>query len=112
MDLPRLGVRFFRTISGTEPVRDWLRSLSAAERKAIGDEIRAVQFGWPIGMPLVRKIEAGLWEVRVGMPSGIARVFFSIHDQGAVLLHGFVKKSQKTPATDLAIARRRKRLFS
>jgi hypothetical protein len=59
MGLPKLTVRFFRTTQGNEPVREWLKNLPLAERKSVGDEIRAVQFGWPIGMPLVRKLKAG-----------------------------------------------------
>jgi phage-related protein len=89
-------------------VRDWLKSLPAEERKAIGDEIRTVQFGWPIGMPLVRKLETGLWEVRVNLSNRIGRVLFTVVDQQAVLLHGFIKKSQRTPARELAVARQRK----
>ncbi len=69
---PKLPVKFFRTSEGREVVREWLRALPAQERKAIGDDIRTVQFGWPVGMPLVRKIEAGLWEVRVDLPGGKA----------------------------------------
>lgn len=90
-------------------MRDWLKGLSDEQRKAIGDDIRTVQFGWPLGMPLVEKLEPGLWEVRVDLPSGIARVLFTIHQDEAVLLHGFVKKSQKIPKDDLETARRRRR---
>jgi phage-related protein len=108
MPQPKLSVRFFRTTEGREPVREWLKSLPRDERKAIGDELRTVQFGWPLGMPLVRKLDAGLWEVRVGLPNRTARVLFTIVEQQVVLLHGFVKKSQKTPARELAVARQRK----
>ena len=108
MPQPKLSVRFFRTTEGREPVKEWLKSLPRDERKAIGDEIRTVQFGWPLGMPLVRKLDPGLWEVRVGSPNRAARVLFTIVDQQAVLLHGFVKKSQKTPGRELAVARQRK----
>lgn len=89
-------------------MRDWLKSLPAEERKAIGDEIRTVQFGWPVGMPLVRKLETGLWEVRVNLSNRIGRVLFTVVGQQAVLLHGFIKKSQRTPARELAVARQRK----
>lgn len=109
--LPKLAVRFFCTSEDNEPVREWLRSLPQAERRAIGDEIRAVQFGWPVGMPLVRKLEAGLWEVRVRLPGRIARVLFTVVDGSAVLVHGFIKKSQKTPQPDLALARTRKAML-
>src|SRR5262245_51942840 len=109
MPQPKLSVRFFRTTEGREPVREWLKSLPRQERKVIGDEIRTVQFGWPLGMPFVRKLEQGLWEVRVDLPNRIARVLFTIVDQQAVLLHGFIKKSQRTPAADLAVAKQRKK---
>lgn len=89
-------------------MRDWLKSLPAEERKAIGDEIRTVQFGWPVGMPLVRKLETGLWEVRVNLSNRIGRVLFTVVGQQAVLLHGFIKKRQRTPARELAVARQRK----
>jgi phage-related protein len=110
MDLQKLAVRFFRTSTGNEPVLEWLRDLPATDRKSIGDEIRTVQFGWPIGMPVVRKIEPGLWEIRVRLSGRIARVLFTIVDETAVLVHAFIKKSQKIQQGDLLIARNRKRL--
>ena len=105
--MPKLAVRFFQTAAGGEPARDWLKGLDPADRKAIGDDIRTIQFGWPLGMPLVRKLEDGLWEVRTDLEHGIARVVFTIHARRAVLLHGFIKKGQKTPKEDLATARKR-----
>lgn len=108
--IPKLVVRFFRTGQGNEPVREWLKDLPAADRKTIGDEIRTVQFGWPVGMPLVRKLESDLWEVRVRLEERIARVLFTVEKGEAVLLHGFIKKSQKTPAPDLKLAKDRKKL--
>ena len=66
-----LVVSFFLTTSGKEPVRDWLRSLEKEERKIIGEDIKLVQFRWPLGMPLVRKMEANLWEVRSKFTNGI-----------------------------------------
>lgn len=68
---PVLTVRFYRTSGGTEPVREWLQELSREARRAIGEDIKTVQFGWPLGMPLVRKIEARLWEVRSHVPDGM-----------------------------------------
>lgn len=90
-------------------MRDWLLALRADERKVIGDDIRTMQFGWPVGMPLVRKLDAGLWELRATLASGIARVFFTMVENEAILLHGFIKKSEKTPLTELETARKRKR---
>jgi len=84
-----------------------LKSLSIAEKRAIGEDIKTAQFGWPLGMPLVRKLEPGLWEVRSHLPSGIARVLFTIEGNTMIFLHGFIKKSQKTPLDDLHLARRR-----
>ena len=106
---PVLRVRFFRTVEGREPVREWLKGLPADERKAIGDDIRTMQFGWPLGMPLVRSLGGGIWEVRTRLPNRIARVLFSTFEGEAVLLHGFIKKSQETPIDELRLARRRKR---
>lgn len=103
-----LRVRFYRTAGGREPVREWLRALPAQERKAIGDDIRTVQFGWPLGMPLVRSLERGLWEVRSRLANRIARVLFTTFEGQAVLLHGFIKKSRETPLAELRLARRRK----
>lgn len=106
--LQTLDVRFFRTDTGREPVREWLLDLPREHKKAIGTEIKTVQFGWPIGMPVVRKLEKDLWEVRVDLGDTIARVLFTVLGNVMVLLHGFIKKSQKTPAPDLVTARRRK----
>lgn len=103
---PLLSVRFYRTATGNEPVRDWLKSqISAEARRAIGADIKTVQFGWPIGMPVVRKMEPGLWEARSNIPEGIARVLFTVVGSEMVLLHGFVKKTQATPKADLALAK-------
>ncbi len=104
---PILDVVFYKSKSGNEPVRDWLKSLPKEDRKAIGEDIKTAQYGWPLGMPLIRKIERGLWEVRSDISTGIARVFFTVKDSLMILLHGFVKKSQKTPPTELDNARRR-----
>jgi len=101
----RLKVFFFRTRRGNEPVREWLKSLSPIEKRTIGEDVKTVQFGWPLGMPLVRKLESGLWEIRSNLPSGIARIMFTVKDNAMILLHGFIKKSQKTPMDDLHLVR-------
>jgi phage-related protein len=103
----QLQVVFFRAQSGNEPVREWLRSLSLDDKKTIGEDIKTVQFGWPVGMPMVRKIEPGLWEVRSSLKNRIARVLFTVEGGYMVLLHGFIKKSQKTPLEDLKLAKER-----
>lgn len=78
-----------------------------ADRKAIGEDIKTVQLGWPLGVPVVRKLERDLWAVRIGLRSGITRVPFTIHDGAMVLLHGFAKMSQKMPRSDIELARTR-----
>ena len=103
---PILDVVFFQADSGTEPVRDWLKILSRNDKAAIGADLKTVQFGWPVGMPVVRKLEPGLWEVLTRLDQRIARIIFTVFDRRMVLLHGFIKKSQKTPASDLDLARR------
>jgi len=97
MNQPILNVHFFITKSGNEPVRDWIRSLTPDEKQTIGEDIKTVQFGWPMGMPLVRKMDKGLWETRIHLVNKIARILFTVHDSKMVLLHGFIKKSQVTP---------------
>lgn len=104
---PILSVNFFKTEAGNEPVRAFLKDLTVEDRKAIGEDIKTVQFGWPLGMPLVRKMGKDLWEVRSDIADGIARVLFTVKNGQMVLLHGFVKKSQKTPANELATAKAR-----
>lgn len=105
---PEMPVRFYRSEAGRDPVRDWLRGLDKDDRRAIGLDLMRVQFGWPIGKPLVRSLKDGLWEVRSSLPSQrIARLILCFHDQMLVVLHGFIKKTQKTLADDLAMAKRR-----
>jgi phage-related protein len=106
--LPEIPASFYRTTGGTEPVLDWLRSLPAEDRRAIGTDLATVQFGWPIGMPLCRPLGDGLWEVRSALPSRrIARLLFFVDDGRIGVVHGFIKKTQKTPDSELEIARRR-----
>ncbi len=121
--VPRLGAQypnkpgkkvpaiFFRTEAGREPVRDWLKALPYPnDRKRIGEDIKTVEFAWPIGMPVCRPLGQGIYEVRSDLiHNRIARVLFYIdRKSGMVLLHGFIKKTQKTPDKDLALARRNK----
>jgi len=108
--LKRLPAAFYRLPSGREPVRDWLKALSDEDRKIIGEDIKDVEFSWPIGMPLCRPLGRGLWEVRSDITDGrIARVLFSVEGGRMVLLHGFIKKMQKTPAADLELAVKRRK---
>ncbi len=106
-----LPVVFFATGTGAEPVRAWLKELSAEERRLIGEDIKTVQFRWPLGMPLVRNLGSGLWEVRTDLPTRIARTLFFVHRDEIILLHGFIKKTQKTPNDDKARALQRKHAY-
>lgn len=106
----RLPARFYSLPSGREPVREWLKALDATDRKIIGEDIKDVEFAWPIGMPLCRALGNGIWEVRSQLTQGrIARVLFCVHDEQMVLLHGFIKKTQKTPDSDLRLATKRRK---
>ncbi len=108
-----IAVRFFKSENGNEPVRDWLLTLDKEDRKIVGADIQTVEFGFPIGMPLVRKIDTKykLWEVRSKLASDkIARVIFTIYKDCMILLHAFIKKDQKLPEKEknTAIERRKK----
>jgi phage-related protein len=105
-------IAFYRTLSGAELVRDWLRSLDVRDRSAIGIDLLRIQFRWPVGMPLCRAMGDGLWEARTTLPSNrIARVLFCVDRDRIVVLHGFIKKTHKTPDEELALARKRKKEF-
>ncbi len=93
-------------------MRDWLLGLSAKDKKIIGEDIKTVEFGWPIGMPVVRSLGDKLFEVRSVLENGAeARIIFTIYKNLMILLHGFIKKSKKTPKHDLDLARKRMRKF-
>lgn len=106
--LKRVPAIFFRTEAGNEPVREWLKTVLPEDRRRIGEDIRTVEYGWPIGMPACRPLGNGLHEVRTSLAGHrIARVFFYVDArQRMVLLHGIVKKTQATPAADLELARK------
>lgn len=106
----RLPARFYRNQSGSEPVRDWLKSLTSEERRLIGIDIKTVEYSWPVGLPICRPMGNGLFEVRTNLSTGRnARVLFCIYQNQMILLHGFIKKTQKTLKQDLVIASDRKR---
>ncbi len=104
---PLLDVRFYASESGAEPVREWLKLLPATDRRTIGEDIKTVQYGWPLGMPLVRSLGGGIWEVRIRLDNRIARVLFVLEGATMVLLHGFIKKTQATSKADLDLVRDR-----
>ena len=80
-------------------MREWLRSLPVDARRRMGEDIKTMQLGWPLGMPLVRKMEPGLWEIRSHLSDGIARVLFTVIDADMVL---------RTPREDLRSAQQRR----
>lgn len=104
----KITVLFYRSEAGKEPVREWLLSLNKEDKQSIGVNIKTVEYGWPIGMPVSRPLGKGLYEVRSHISDKrIARVIFTIIDSYMVLLNGFVKKSQKTPKEEIALALKR-----
>jgi phage-related protein len=106
-----LKVVFFKTDTGNEPVRDWLKALTKEDCKVIGADILTVQYAWPVGKPLVDSLGDGIWEVRSRLNNRIARTLFAMVDQEIVLLHGFIKKQQKTPADELELAKKRRKQY-
>ena len=102
-----LDVYFYKTEQGNEPVRQWLQELSSTDKKRICEDIKTVQFGWPLGMPLVKHLDGDLWEVRVQLSKRIARVLFVLDGNSMVLIHGFIKKQQKISKADLDLAKDR-----
>lgn len=104
-------VFFHEDPSGNEPVKRWLLELDKESRKKIGEDLRVVQLRWPLGMPLIRNMGVGFWELRSHIPKGIARVLFKIIKGEIILLHGFIKKTQKTPQEDIQLAQQRARKY-
>ena len=108
--MKKVSALFYQNANGKKPVREWLLSLDEEDRKIAGKDIKTVEYGWPIGMPVRRRLESKLYEVRSDIShKRIARVLFTVVDEYMILLHGFVKKTQKTPKQDLDLALKRKK---
>lgn len=109
--LKRLPAFFWRSETGSEPVREWLKKdLDKQDRHEVGTAIKTIEYGWPLGLPVCRHLDKGVWEVRIDLPQNrIARVLFCAHERQMVLLHGFIKKTQRTPRRDIELALTRKR---
>jgi len=106
----KIPLLFFRTLAGAEPVREWLKELPQVERQAIGKDLLRAQWRWPVGMPLCRPLGEGLWEVRTDLPTKrTARVLLCLYHEHLIALHGFIKKTRRTPDEDLALARKRQK---
>jgi phage-related protein len=110
VELKKLPAVFYCTAAGNEPVREWLKDLDEADRRIVGHDIATAEFGWPVGMPVCKSLGKGLYEIRSDIRHGrITRVIFCVADGKMVLLHGFIKKTQKTPKADLDLASRRQK---
>jgi phage-related protein len=110
VEIKKLPAAFYCTAAGNEPVREWLKALSDADRRIVGQDIATAEFGWPVGMPVCRSLGKGLYEIRSDISHGrITRVIFCVADEQMVLLHGFIKKTQKARMTDLDLALKRKK---
>jgi phage-related protein len=108
VELKKLPAAFYCTASGNEPVRAWLKDLDETDRRIIGQDIAIAEFGWPVGMPVCRSLGSGLYEIRSDLAKGrIARVVFCVAKKQMVLLHAFIKKTQKTPKSEIDLATRR-----
>ena len=106
----KLPARFYVTPAGHKPVREWILEMPDADRHTIGKDIQKVEFGWPLGRPHCAPLGNGMWEVRSDLESNrIARVIFCVGEGHMILLHGFIKKTQRTPQADIALALKRKR---
>jgi phage-related protein len=106
----KIPLVFFRTLAGSEPVREWLKQLPEEDRHAIGKDLLRAQWGWPVRMPLCRAMGGGLWEIRTDLPTRrTSRVLLCLYREHLVALHGFIKKTRATPDDELAVARRRKK---
>jgi phage-related protein len=103
----KLPAFFYRTASGDEPVRDWLKTLGKLDRQSIGEDIAYVQYKWTIGKPRVDHLRGPIWEVRSNIGNRIARVLFAVRRSEMILLHGFIKKTQQTDPADIELAIKR-----
>lgn len=105
-----LTARFYATSSGAMPVREWLLSLSKKDRIEVGSDIANIEYNWPVGPPQCKSVGGGMFEVRSRISHGrMARVLFFIQKDELFLLHGFIKKTQKTSRQDVDLEKKRKR---
>jgi phage-related protein len=108
-------VVFYKTKAGNEVVLNFIRGLPANDKKTIGEDLATLQHGYPLGMPMCRHLVGDLWELRSSMPSKReARLIYFYHSASSniVVVHGFIKKTQKTPANDIDLAQKRRAEFS
>ncbi|MDR2712492.1 MAG: type II toxin-antitoxin system RelE/ParE family toxin, partial [Clostridiales bacterium] len=110
--MKKLPAFFYRLDSGREPVREFLLDLGKTDSTIIGNDIKTVERGWPVGMPVCKPLVSGLWQVRSNLSDNrIARIIFCIHQGKMYLLHGFIKKTIETPKADMDLAKDRMRIL-
>lgn len=108
--MKKISAFFYENTNTKKPVREWLYSLDEEDKKIIGTDNKTVEYGWPIGMPVCKKLESKLYKVRSEISNKrIARVIFTVIDEYMILLHGFIKKTQKTLKQDIDLALKRKK---
>jgi len=108
--MKKITAIFYENSNGKKPVRDWLLSLDKEDRRIIGEDIKTVEYGFPIGMPVCRKLGSKLYEIGSNISDKrMARVIFTVISEYMILLNGFIKKEQKTPKSELELAIKRQR---
>jgi len=109
----KIQAHFYAQKSGREPVREFLQALDREDRKKVGEDIKACEIGWPLGMPLCRALRDSIFEVRTSLKKRLVRVLFSVEDSFMVLYHAFFKDTKKTDEADINLgAKRRKDYLS
>lgn len=105
--MKRITARFYRTATGGQPIKDWLLSLPADDRRIVGIDIAKVEFGWPVGMPVCAPLGNGLWEVRSTIARGKveARTYFAVEGGDMILLAAHSGKDRQDRTIDLALER-------
>lgn len=107
--MKRVTAVFHKTPTDKSPILEWLRNLPKEDKKKIGEDLMVAEFGWPLGMPVCRALTGTpLHEIRTSLGQGrMARVLFTVQGQRMCVLHGFIKKTQKTPRQDIELALQR-----
>jgi len=102
-------IEFFKTKSGRIPVREFLDDLNPRQTANVIEAIDLLKtFGLQLREPYVKFVGDKLYELRIKDQDGIYRIFyFAAAGKKFVMLHGFVKKTQKTPNKELSLAKKR-----
>jgi phage-related protein len=100
------NIILYEKADGTKPVKEFLDKLPEKHHaKALRDIDVLEKYGTALTEPHVKHIKGKLWELRIKSASDISRVFYFVHiGKNIVLLHGFVKKTQKTPNKEIETA--------